>query len=295
VNLLITGAWQSAKASASALETMGHSVCFLQNERDPLPCDPAWVEGVIMSGLFLYHPIESMPNLRYVQLTSAGLDRVPMDYILAHGIEIHNARGVYDAPMAEYAVCGVLQLYKQAAAFFESQRAHRWEKRRDLKELCGKTVLIVGCGSIGTTCARRFRAFDTTVIGVNRTVRQDPAYDAIYAIDQLDRLLPTADVVVLTLPLTEQTRGMFDAARLGRMRSDAILVNLARGAIVDADALARAEIGGAVLDVFETEPLPQTSPLWDKPNFILTPHNSFTGDGNPARMDALIFRNLRRE
>ena len=146
MNLLITGAWQGAKDHLDALRAMGHEIVFLQQEKDALPVDPAWVEGVICNGLFLHHPIESFPNLQYIQLTSAGFDRVPMDYAKAHGIEIHNARGVYSIPMAEFSIAGVLQLYKQGRFFYENQKARRWEKRRDLMELSGKTVLILGCG-----------------------------------------------------------------------------------------------------------------------------------------------------
>ena len=109
MNLLITGAWQDARAQIPALEKMGHSVKFLQYEKDALPCGYDWAEGIVCNGLFLHHPIEKFENLTYIQLTSAGFDRVPMDYVREKGIEIHNARGVYSVPMAEFALAGVLQ------------------------------------------------------------------------------------------------------------------------------------------------------------------------------------------
>ena len=144
MNLLITGAWNDGKNCIEKIKAMGHQVVFMQYEKDALPCAYDWVEGVVCNGLFLSHPIENFSNLRYIQLTSAGFDRVDMSYVTAHGIEIHNARGVYSIPMAEFALCGVLQLYKQAAFFRENQRQHLWEKHRGLSELCGKQVLIVG-------------------------------------------------------------------------------------------------------------------------------------------------------
>ena len=113
MNLLITGAWNGGKNYISEIESMGHQIRFMQYETDVLSCDENWVEGVICNGLFLSHPIEKFTNLKYIQLTSAGFDRVDMDFVKAHNIEIHNARGVYSIPMAEFAVCGVLQLYKQ--------------------------------------------------------------------------------------------------------------------------------------------------------------------------------------
>ena len=100
MNLLLTGAWQGALSAIPQIETMGHKAVFLPQERDPLPCDPTWVEGVVCNGLFLHHPIECFPNLRFIQLTSAGYDRVPMDFVQARGIEIRNARGVYSAPFS---------------------------------------------------------------------------------------------------------------------------------------------------------------------------------------------------
>ena len=296
MNLLITGAWNDGKNCIEKIKAMGHQVVFMQYEKDALPCAYDWVEGVVCNGLFLSHPIENFSNLRYIQLTSAGFDRVDMSYVTAHGIEIHNARGVYSIPMAEFALCGVLQLYKQAAFFRENQRQHLWEKHRGLSELCGKQVLIVGCGSVGNECAKRFTAFGCRVIGVDLFPREDSLYDRILPLEQLDEALKTTDVVVLTLPLTEQTKHLFNEERFDSLKSSAVLVNIARGAIVDTEALLRHidHIGGAVLDVFEGEPLTETSFLWDKENAILTPHNSFVGEGNMERLRKIVIKYLNK-
>ena len=294
MNLLITGAWRDAETQSSLLEKLGHEISFMKQEDGPLPCDPQWVEGVICNGLFLFHPIEDFSHLRFIQLTSAGYDRVPMDYVQAKGIEIHNARGVYSIPMAEFAVAGVLAIYKGLAQFQRQQERHDWKKNRDLRELAGKTVLIIGCGDVGTECARRFKAFGCRVLGVNRTVRENPVFSCIRPLSELDALLPDADVAVLTLGLSAETRHLMDARRLSLMKPGAALVNLARGALIDTAALEAAlpRLGGAVLDVFEEEPLPPDSPLWDMENVLLTPHNSFVGDGNGVRLWELIWHNL---
>lgn len=294
MNLLVTGAWSDGKNCIAELEAMGHTVTFMQYEKDELPCSYEWVEGVICNGLFLTHPIEKFTNLRYIQLTSAGFDRVDMDYVKSHGIEIHNARGVYSIPMAEFAVCGVLQIYKQAAFFRENQRNHLWEKHRGLLELAGKNVLIVGCGSVGNECAKRFKAFDCSITGVDLFPREDNLYSEMLPLDKLDNALEQADVVILTLPLTEQTRHLIDNRKLSLMKDGATLVNIARGAIVDTEALLNHidRFTGAVLDVFEEEPLNENSPLWDKPNIILTPHNSFVGERNGERLKEIIVENL---
>ena len=295
MNLLITGAWKHAKENIPNLVEMGHDVVFLQNESDALPCDPAWVEGVVGNGIFLSHPIKNFTNLRYIQLTSAGYDRVPMDYIKEHKIQIHNARGVYSVPMAEFAVAGVLALYKKLAGFLESQRDHEWRKQRDLMELSGQTVLILGFGSVGRECAKRFKAFGTNILAAD-IQKPEVGFDTFYSVEHIPEALAQADIVVLTLPLTEETRGMFDGERLTLCRPGAILVNVSRGAVVKEQALVEAlrnrTLGGAVLDVFETEPLPKESPLWDMRNVIITPHNSFISAANSTRLWKLIVNNL---
>ena len=294
MNLLVTGAWPDGKNCIAELEAMGYTVTFMQYEKDELPCPYEWVEGVICNGLFLTHPIEKFTNLRYIQLTSAGFDRVDVDYVKVHGIEIHNARGVYSIPMAEFALCGVLQLYKQAAFFRENQRNHLWEKHRGLLELAGKNVLIVGCGSVGNECAKRFKAFDCSVTGDDLFPREDSLYNEMFPLDKLDNALKQADIVVLTLPLTKQTHHLIDDSKLSLMKDGATLVNIARGVIVNTDALLNHidRFTGAVLDVFEEEPLNENCPLWDKQNIILTPHNSFVGEGNGGRLREIIIRNL---
>lgn len=296
MNILITGAWQQAKKYIPELEKQGHQIEFLQYEKDELPCSYEWVEGIIGNGLFLSHPIEKFVNLKYIQLTSAGFDRVPMDYVNQNHIAIRNARGVYSVPMAEFSVAGVLELYKKKRFFAQMQKEHRWEKHRDLLELCGKTVCVVGCGSVGTECAMRFKAFGCNVIGVDLFPRADMNYERMVRLEELDAELPDADVIVLTLPLTDETRHMMNAERFAMLKKSAVVVNIARGAVVETKAMIEAlpDLGGAVLDVFEEEPLSADSPLWDMENVLITPHNSFVGDGNAKRLSDLIMENVRK-
>lgn len=281
MHILITGAWQDARQHIEEIEKMGHEVCFLQYEKDNFPCEYEWVEGVICNGLFLHHPIERLTHLRYIQLTSAGYDRVPMDYVKAHGIEIYNAKGVYSIPMAEFAVAGVLSLYKKLAVFREQQKNHEWIKHRDLMELNGKMVCIVGCGDVGQECEKRFAVFGCKIVEVHRDMKNLEA-------------IKTADVVVVTIALTESARHLIKPSE---MKDGAVLVNISRGTVVDQSNLIETLLSGkisAVLDVFEEEPLPADSPLWGMENVIVTPHNSFAGNGNAERLSALIIGNIRR-
>ena len=297
MKLLVTGAWKCTKEQLNILEQLGHRVIFMQNEKDDLPCSYEDVEGVICNGLFLYHPIEKFTALNYIQLTSAGFDRVPMDYIQTNKIPIYNARGVYSIPMAEFALCGVLQLYKQSHIFYENQKRQLWQKNREILELNGKTVCVVGCGNVGTECAKRFQAFGCRVIGVDLFSREYIAYEKIYPLVDINNCLQQADVVILTLPLTDETKNMMNEQRFNFMKKGSILVNIARGEIVNEKALLEAlgeKLMGAVLDVFDNEPLPLNNPLWQKQNVIITPHNSFVSDGVPNRLFQTILENLAR-
>ena len=295
MKLLVTGAFRCTKEQLNKLAQNGHDIIFMQNETDGLPCAYEDVEGVICNGLFLSHPIEKFTSLRYVQLTSAGFDRVPMDYIKSRGIEIYNARGVYSIPMAEFAVGGVLQLYKQSKFFHNNQNICAWEKHRNLLELYGKTVCIVGCGSVGNECAKRFDAFGCEVIGVDLFPRVDENYKKIYPLSDIECCLSQSDVVVLTLPLTNESRHLMNEERFNAMKTGSVLVNIARGAVVKETALCKAldeKLLGAVLDVFEEEPLAENNILWKKENAIITPHNSFVGDMNGDRLYQVIISNL---
>ena len=287
---LITGALGATEDDIRQLSTLGLDITLHPDERQSVE-HPEQYEAVVCNGLFTFHDIAAFTRLHHIQLTSAGYDRAPIDYIQAHNIKIYNAAGVYSVPMAEFALCGVLQLYKQSKFFFENQKQHKWEKHRGLLELSGKTVCVVGCGNVGNTCASRFHAMGCHIIGVNRSARQDPLYERIYPLTQLHEALAQADIVVLSIALTDETRHLMDQSALSAIKPGAVLVNLARGAIVDTAALIhalRGHLGGAVLDVFEEEPLPDDSPLWDMEQVVLTPHNSFVGEGNHRRMMEIV-------
>lgn len=295
MKLLITGAAQPSPSDLEKLHADGHTVWFLQNEQDALPLPAEEIEGVVANGLFLHHDIADFTALRYIQLTAAGLDRVPVDYVRAHGITLHNAAGVYSIPMAEFSVATVLSLYKQLTFFRTAQTAHRWNKHRGLRELFGKQVCIVGCGNVGTECAKRFGALGCTVCGIDIFPREDEAYDAIHPLSALRNTLATADIVVLTVPLTAETRHLIGTDELALLKDEAVLVNIARGAVVDTAALTAALNTRplyTVLDVFEEEPLSPDSPLWNHERVLITPHNSFVGEHNAERLWALIRNNL---
>lgn len=298
MKLLITSAFKCTDEQIEYLKSLGHEIVFFGDERQKLDFDVSDIEGVICNGLFVYNDIKLFKSLKYIQLTSAGYDRVPMDYIKSQGIEIHNARGVYSVPMAEFALTGILQLVKQSRFFYENQKRCVWEKSRDLGELAGKTAVVVGAGNIGTEVAKRLKAFDVTVVGIDLTTYQRPYFDKTQLLENLDKQLKTADIVVLTLPLNDDTKEMFDKSKFDLMKNNSIFVNIARGQLVVENDLIEAlnckKLSGAALDVFETEPLEKTSPLWNMNNVIITPHNSFVGQNNNKRMFDVMLGNLEK-
>ena len=237
-------------------------------------------------------------ELRWIHWGGAGVDALLFPKLVESDVVVTNARGIFDVAMAEYALGLAIAMAKDFVQTFSDQRRHHWNYRT-AQSLQGKHALIVGVGSNGRAIARMWRAFGMQVSGVGRRARtQDADFDVVHGIDELDDLLPLADYVVLITPLTQQTRGLFDAVRFSRMRAGARFINLGRGALIDEDALVEAlqheRIAGAALDVFQQEPLPADSVLWDTPNLIVSPHMS--GDLHDYRdtVAAQFIDNLRR-
>jgi phosphoglycerate dehydrogenase-like enzyme len=182
------------------------------------------------------------------------------------------------------------------------QQGHRWDPMRPVdfpRDLRGQTAVILGLGHIGKEIARLTRVLGLRTIGVRRSARKaDDPVDELYSPDRLDELLPRADWLILACPLTAETRGLVDADTLAKLPKGARLINVARGEIVDEPALIAAlraqHLAGAYLDVFQVEPLPPDSPLWDMPNVYVTPHNSTAAAGNDQRVYEMFVENLRR-
>lgn len=296
MKLLMTGAFNPTDEQKLNIEKLGCEIMFQQMENELLTQEMYEAEAVICNGLFLHNDLDKFPNLKFIQLTSAGLDRVPVERINEKGIKLCNARGVYSTPMAEWALTGVLTLYKHTNTFYNNQQNYRWVKDRNIKELSGSTICIVGCGSVGTECAKMFKPFAKEIIAVDIVKPISDLFDNYYTINNVTQAVKNADVVILTLPLTDETRNMFNKELLSQFKNDAILVNIARGAIVNEEdlinLLKNGQLGGAVLDVFNTEPLNEDSELWNMKNVIITPHNSYASPKNRERLFDLVYNNL---
>lgn len=295
MKLLITGAWKCSENATNLLEKAGFETAFMPDERAGLPVAPETVDAAVCNGLFLYHNIGLFSRLKAIQLTSAGFDRVPVDVIKRRNILLFGAGDAYSQPIAESIINGVLQLYRESEFFSENRKRHVWEKKRTLKQLGGKNVCIIGCGCVGSRTAQLFSAFGCKVYGVDNTPRDTSAFLHVFKADEIRSALSTSDVTVITVPLCPENYHLINDDVFGVMKPRSVFVNVSRGAVVDEIALARAletHLFGAVLDVFENEPLNSESKLWDLPNVILTPHCAFISDENQAALEKVIMKNL---
>lgn len=214
-------------------------------------------------------------RLRLLQSLGAGVDGILPAEGLPDRVQIANNRGMSAPTMAEFGLALLLALLKGLPGASAAQREHRWQRYLP-HTAAGSTLGILGLGAIGEALAERAVALGMRVIGTQRSPKPCPVAEQVWPAGETDRVLAESDAVVVLLPLTPETRGLLGAERLARMKPGAVLVNLARGGIVDEtallDALREERLGGAALDVFGSEPLPAESPLWDAPNLIVTPH-----------------------
>lgn len=242
------------------------------------------------------------PGLKWLHVFNAGVDHPVYASILERGVRLTTSSGATAEPIAHTAIAGLLMLARNFPVWLAAQRGRVWAPLRPPalpRDLRSQTALILGLGEIGTGIARLAKALGLRVIGVRRRPLEagEPA-DEWYPPEKLAELLPRCDWLVVACPLNPGTRGLINAEMIARLPRGARLINVARGEIVEeralTEALASGHLGGAYLDVFETEPLPPDSPLWDMPNVIVTPHNSAASAGNEERVNGIFLDNLER-
>lgn len=222
--------------------------------------------------------LDNAPKLKWIFVASAGVEKMPAEAIVERGIYVSNVRGIHKKPMTESVLAHILA-YKRALPFiYEKQAQKRWDKKAKLSELNGSTALIIGPGAIGAEIGRILQAFDVKTIGCNRSGRVIPEMDETYKIDELLEQLPKADIIISMLPSTAETKYLLKEEHFVAMKSSAMFMNFGRGNVVEEKVLVKAlkngQIEHAVLDVYEVEPLPATSELWDLSNVTLSPHFS---------------------
>ena len=251
--------------------------------QEALPGQPVTQEDVDWAQVILGNVPAAMlhgsPALEWLQTNSAGVEAYIRPGVLAGDTLLTNATGAYGLAIAEHMLGMLLELFKKLELYRDAQKSGAWQSQGAVKAVYGSTVLVLGMGDIGGEFAARCKALGAKVIGVRRSPRPCPEYaDEVHLLEDLDSLLPQADVVAITLPGTDATRGLMSRERLAKMKEGAVLLNVGRGLIVDTealcDALERGHLSGAGVDVTDPEPLPPTHRLWNIPTAVVTPHIS---------------------
>ena len=251
--------------------------------QEALPGQPVTQEDVDWAQVILGNVPAAMlhgsPALEWLQTNSAGVEAYIRPGVLAGDTLLTNATGAYGLAIAEHMLGMLLELFKKLELYRDAQKSGAWQSQGAVKAVYGSTVLVLGMGDIGGEFAARCKALGAKAIGVRRSPRPCPEYaDEVHLLEDLDSLLPQADVVAITLPGTDATRGLMSRERLAKMKEGAVLLNVGRGFIVDTealcDALERGHLSGAGVDVTDPEPLPPTHRLWNIPTAVVTPHIS---------------------
>ena len=272
IPLLITGGMP--EYLMEKIRTDGYDMQHIEN-----PTDAQLAAAEVILGFPPVPRLSSATNLKWLQIPWSGADGYADHPDFPAHVTLTNATGAFGRPIAEYAFGAVFTLMRRFHQYRDCQKEAKWQRQGDEMSPTGKNVLILGAGDIGTNAARLFKMMDCHITGVRRVVREVPAeFDAMITLEQVDDLLPKADIVICCMPHTPLTQGFFTKARFEKMKSTAIFVNVGRGTLVDHEALAEVlnagKIYGAALDVTFPEPLPEDHPLWKCRNILITPHVS---------------------
>jgi len=285
-------------ARQAEIRLRGRHRLVITVSEDPTGVTPAMRDAQVLVGFRLPTArIRELTRLRWIHLVSAGADHLlPFDW-LPPGVTVTNSSGVHSELAGEYATAALLMLNARMPSHVTNQRRGHWEQVFN-SPIRGKTVLVIGLGAIGGEVARRAKGLGLTVLGVRRSRRPHPSVDALYGPSDLARVLPRASFVVVSAPLTFETRQLLGPKELDLLPPGAGLLNMSRAGLVDegalADRLERGALGGAIVDVTDPEPLPATSPLWAVRNLVITPHISSDPTDYVARMTVIFLRNLVR-
>lgn len=240
--------------------------------------------------------INQMKNLKYIQTTSVGIDQLPKQEIVERDIMVSNNRGGYSIPIGEWIVKSILDIYKNTVSFYKNQKNKVWKPDFTTKEVSGIRVGFLGTGTIAMEAAKRLKAFDVEVWGVNTKGSIREYFDKCFSTSDLDEIFKSCDVVVASMPSTKETIGLVNKDKFELMKEGSVFINIGRGDLINQDDLIDCigKFRGVALDVFEEEPLSEDNKLWDFDNVIVTPHNSWWSDKNPDRVFDLVYNNLKK-
>ncbi|MCT4509376.1 MAG: phosphoglycerate dehydrogenase [Tepidibacter sp.] len=253
--------------------------------------------------LVCYNPFEKIDmdkftKLKLIQLSSIGVDQAPIDYIKRNNIILSNNKGGYSIPIGEWIILKILEIYKNSLYFYKNQENRDWKINTNLLELYNKNVGFIGTGTIAIEAAKRLQGFGVNIYGLNTKGRSVEYFDKCFSVNDMDEFLLECDILVVSIPYTKETHHLIDAKVIDKMKDGCVLINIARGSIInEIDLIEKIKQGkflGVALDVFEQEPLEKESPLWDLDNVILTPHNCWISENRNNRRFEVIYENLKK-
>lgn len=281
-----------------AIEQLGYKVQSRREKDLAMDKEIENTEVMICFDPFNKIDVSALTQLKWIQLISKGINHVPTDQPFFSNIKITNNTESTSVPIGEWIVASILQIFKRSPAFYENKRKRKWKMEKDILEIYGKTIGFLGTGNIAVQAAKRLKAFDAMIYGINRTHRQQTYFDHCFSEDEADEFYAACDVIVCTLPDTKATYHYLNHETFNKMKTGVTLVNVSRGSIIDEKALIEKIeedfFRGVALDVFEEEPLNENSKLWELDSVIITPHNAFYSDLHRERIFEMIYGNMKR-
>ncbi len=286
------------KEKMDKVRALGYELLYVYEDKISNTKEIEDIDVLVCYDPFKKLDITKLKKLKWIQLSSIGIDQAPVEYIQEKEIILTNNRGGYSIPIGEWIVLKILEIYKNSREFYENQKRKKWKINTQLLELYGKTVGFVGTGTIAIEGAKRLQGFGTNIYGLNTNGKKVEYFHQCFSMEEMDEFLSICDVVVLSIPYTEKTHHLMNEDKLEKMKDCSVLINISRGSIIDEKALIQ-KIGedkfmGVALDVFEEEPLPRESHLWDFQNVVITPHNSWISEMRNERRFEVTYENLKR-
>ncbi len=278
------------------IRDLGYEVTYYHENKVSNNADTDDADILVTYNPFNTLDISKMGKLKYIQTTSVGVDQIPKEKLLERDILIANNKGGYSVPISEWIVMYILQIYKNSKKFYEQQQDKKWKMNFEISEMTGKKIGFIGTGTIATQGAKRLKAFDVEIWGVNTNGSDREYFDKCFSTLQMDTVFKECDVVICTIPATKETIGIINKDKFNIMKDKSVFINVGRGNILNEEDLISciSKFRGVALDVFQNEPLSEDNKLWSFDNVTVTPHNSWVSDKNNDRNFDMIFNNLRK-
>lgn len=280
------------------IRELGYEVIVKKDSKVNISEEIIDIDVLVCFNPFKTLDISKLNNLKLIQLTSAGINHVPIDIIRDNSIILSNNRGGYSIPIGEWIVLKILEMAKNSRRFYEQQSEKIWKMDTSLIEIFGKTIGFIGTGDIAQEAAKRLKGFGTIILGVNTKGTEVTYFDRCFGASQIKEMVGLCDIVVVSIPYTDKTHHLINKEVFDAMKEGVYLVNIARGSIIDEEEMINqlnsGKIKGAALDVFEEEPLNENNLLWSMRNVIVTPHNSWASERINERRFHIVYENLKR-